>query len=472
MTSLLLVNGDLVETGAWLPVTDPFSGEEIARVPLGNERTIEAAIVSSRAAFTTARKTPPHVRAARLLAVARGIEARKSEFAQTIMREAGKPIVYAEAEVSRAVSTFTVAAEEARRQHGEVLDIDAFAPGEGHVGFTRRFPIGVIAGITPFNFPLNLVAHKVAPALASGNCIIVKPAPKCPLTALLLGKVLMEAGVPAGEVNIITCTNEHVSHLVTDDRIAMLSFTGSPAVGWPLKSKAGKKKVVLELGGNAAVIVHADADLATAIPMLATGGFAYAGQTCISVQRVLVHDSIYDDFRDQFAAYVHEKVHAGDPRDRKTVIGPMISADAAARIRMQVASALAAGARFVLNSGGEGVHVGAIILEDVPLTEAACTNELFAPVVTLHRYTDFDEAIRTTNDSVFGLQAGVFTSDVRLALRAHEELEVGSVVINQIPMYRVENMPYGGIKDSGFGREGVRYAMEEMTEIRPLIFRR
>jgi acyl-CoA reductase-like NAD-dependent aldehyde dehydrogenase len=468
----LIIHGERIETGTWLPVIDPSNGEEFARVPLGNERTIEAAIVSSRTAFETVRRTPSHVRSKQLAAIAHGIESRKAEFVDTIVREAGKPIVYAEAEVARAVMTFTMAAEEARRQHGEVLDMDAFPSGEGHLGLTRRFPIGVIAGITPFNFPLNLVAHKVAPALATGNTIIVKPAPRCPLTALLLGEVIMEAGVPAGQVNVITCANEQVMRLVADERIAMLSFTGSPAVGWPLKAQAGKKKVVLELGGNAAVIVQSDADLAAAIPMIATGGFAYAGQTCISVQRIFVQDSIYDDFRDQFADYVKEKIRMGDPRDRSTVVGPMISPDAAARTRGHLASALAAGGRFVVNSGGEGATLGAIIMEDVPLTDGACKTELFAPVVTLHRYGEFNDALAMVNDSDFGLQAGIFTRDLGLAMQAHDRLDVGAVLINQIPMFRVENMPYGGIKDSGFGREGVRYAMEEMTEIKALIIRR
>ena len=467
----LLVNGEWITTGAWLLVSNPLTGSEIAQVPLGDARTIESAIVSARAAFAEARRTSPHVRATRLAGIARGIEARKAEFADTILQEAGKPIVYAEAEVNRAIITFTVAAEEARRQHGEVLAMDAFATGEGHSGFTRRFPIGVIAGITPFNFPLNLVAHKVAPALASGNCIIVKPAPKCPLTALLLAEVVVEAGVPAGQVNVITCKNEDAMRLVTDERIAMVSFTGSPAVGWPIKTQAGKKKVVLELGGNAAVIVHADADLDVAIPMIATGGFAYAGQTCISVQRILVQEKIYDVFRERFVAHVREKVRLGDPRDRSTVIGPMISPDAAARTRTNIISAVAAGARFALEGKSEGTQLGAMILEDVPLDHVASTCELFAPVVTLHRYRDFDDAVAIANNSTFGLQAGVFTRDLNLALRAHQELDVGAVLINQIPMFRVENMPYGGIKDSGFGREGIRYAMEEMTEIKSLIIR-
>ena len=437
----LLLHGEWIETGAWLPVVDPFTGREIVQVPLGGIETIDRAIESALRAFYAVRHTPAHLRATRLHAVARAIEARKAQFSETIVSEAGKPITYAEAEVSRAVMTFTAAAEEARRQHGEVLDMDAFATGEGHVGFTRRFPIGVVAGITPFNFPLNLVAHKVAPAIATNNSIIVKPAPRCPLTSLLLGEVLMEAGVPPGQVNIVTCANDHVLHLVTDERVAMLSFTGSPAVGWALKAHAGKKKVVLELGGNAAVVVHADADLGVAIPMIAAGAFGYAGQSCISVQRILIHESIYSAFRDAFVAHTKEKIRAGDPRDRATAVGPMISAEAATRVRGHIASAIHAGARCALDSPGEGALMGPVILEDVPANECANTAELFAPVATLRLYSDFDDALREVNESAFGLQAGIFTRDLSLALRAHERLEVGAVLVNQVPTFRVENMP-------------------------------
>ncbi len=467
----LLLHGEWIETGASLPVVDPFTGEKLAQVPLGDAATLDAAVASSRRAFHEVRATPAHIRSARLQAVARGIEARKAQFVETIVSEAGKPVTYAEAEVARAVMTFTAAAEEARRQNGEVLDMDAFPPGEGHIGITRRFPIGVVAGITPFNFPLNLVAHKVAPAIATNNCIVIKPAMKCPLSALLLGETLMEAGVPSGQVNVVTCTNEHVSRLVADDRVAMISFTGSPTVGWALKAQAGKKKVVLELGGNAAAVVHSDADWRAAIPTIASGAFGYAGQSCISVQRIFVHESIYAEFREAFIAHTREKVRAGNPRDRATVIGPMITADAARRVRAQIDLAVAAGARFALHVAGDGAMLGPVILEDVPADAAANSCELFAPVATLQRYTDFDEAVRMVNNSDFGLQAGIFTRDLTLAMRAHEQLEVGAVLVNQVPTFRVENMPYGGIKDSGFGREGIRYAMEEMTEIRGLIIK-
>jgi acyl-CoA reductase-like NAD-dependent aldehyde dehydrogenase len=329
----------------------------------------------------------------------------------------------------------------------------------------------VITAITPFNFPLNLVAHKVAPCLATGNTMVVKPAAKTPLTALLLAEVLAEAGVPAGQMNFVTCSNEHAAHLVTDERVRMMSFTGSPDVGWRLKTLAGKKRACLELGGNAGAIVHSDADLATAVPMIAAGGFGYAGQSCISVQRIFVQEEIYEDFKARLVVHIREKVKTGDPRDRATVVGPMITAEALAKTRALLAAAVAAGGRVVTGGEASGFCLDATVLEDVPLSHTACTDELFAPIVTLHRYGAFDEALRLVNDSRFGLQAGIFTNDIRRALLAYEVLDVGGVLINQVPTWRVENMPYGGIKDSGFGREGLRYAMEEMTEIKTLIIR-
>jgi acyl-CoA reductase-like NAD-dependent aldehyde dehydrogenase len=472
MRGSLFIGGKWVTTADTMPVVDPYTGEELARAPLGGPAEIEEAIKTARAAFPGARSTPPHRRAEMLLAVARGIEARKDEFAETIVGEAGKPIVFAEGETARAIMTFTVAAEEARGQHGEVLNLDAFSSGEGHFGITRRFPLGVIAGITPFNFPLNLVAHKVAPCVASGNTMVVKLAPKTPLTGLLLARVIEEAGIPAGQVNFVTCPNEDVVRLVTDDRVNMVSFTGSPAVGWMLKEASGRKRIALELGGNAAVILHEDADLAAAIPLVASGGFASAGQSCISVQRVFIHESRYDEAKSRLVAYVRESIRTGDPRDRSTVVGPMINAAALEQIRGRIDAALAAGAEIAHGGRTIGRCLEATVLENVGPDLDLCVKEAFAPIVTLHRYRDFDEALAMVNASEFGLQAGVFTRDLQLALRAFETLDTGGVLINQTPTFRVENMPYGGIKMSGFGREGVRYAMEEMTEIKSLIIRR
>ncbi len=467
----LLVGGRWLSTTERLAVHNPFTGDIIARVPMGNAETIDLAIGAAHEAFPKVRATPAHMRAALIEKVAHGIEARRADFVQTIVAEAGKPVTYAEAEVSRTLMTFRTAAEEARRAHGELLAIDALPPGEGHMGMARRFPIGVVSAITPFNFPLNLVAHKVAPCLATGNTMVVKPATKTPLTALLLAEVLVEAGVPAGQINVVTCSNDDAHRLITDERVKKVTFTGSPAVGWRLKAQCGKKKITLELGGNAGCIVHSDADVAAAVPMIALGGFAQAGQSCISVQRVAVHESIYADFRTRLVDCIREKIKTGDPRDPATIVGPMITADALDAICKRIEAAKAAGAKVVHGGGVSGQCLEATVLEDVPPTCDLCAEEAFAPIVTLHRYRDFDEALAFVNDSHFGLQAGVFTRDLKLAMKAYETLEVGGVLINQVPTFRVENMPYGGVKDSGFGREGVRYAMEEMTELRALVMK-
>ncbi len=471
-TPRLLIGTDWVTTESRISVVNPFTGEEFARVPLGGAREVERAIAAAHATFPKVRRAPAHQRAALLQAVARGIERRKTEFVDTMVAEAGKPITAAEAEVARAQMTFLAAAEEARRQHGELLDMDAFASGEGHLGLTRRFPLGVIGAITPFNFPLNLVAHKVAPCLATGNTMVVKPATKTPLCALLLAEVLVEAGMPPGQVNFVTCTNEDSAILLKDERVKKVTFTGSPAVGWKLKEQCGKKHITLELGGNAGVILHADADLDAAIPAVAAGGFGYAGQSCISVQRVVIHESRYDEVKSRLVAHIGEKIKTGDPRDHATVVGPMITADALRGIRERIDAALSAGAKLVCGGEVRGQCLEATVLEDVAPTLDLCAKEAFAPIVTLHRYREFDEAMEFVNASDFGLQAGVFTRDLQLALRAFDVLDVGGVLINQVPTFRVENMPYGGIKDSGFGREGVRYAMEEMTELKSLIIKR
>jgi glyceraldehyde-3-phosphate dehydrogenase (NADP+) len=468
----LLIENQWLSTADRLAVVNPFTGAEIARVPLGNREHLSLAIDAAQRAFAKTRATPAHARALLLQKVARGIEQRRDEFVETIIAEAGKPVAFAEAEVARAVMTFTVAAEEARRAHGELLAMDALPTGEGHFGLARRFPIGVIAAITPFNFPLNLVAHKVGPCLATGNTMVVKPATKTPLTALLLAQVLVEAGVPAGQVNFVTCSNEDAAVLITDERVKKVTFTGSPAVGWKLKEQCGKKKITLELGGNAGVIVHSDAALDAAIPAIANGAFGQAGQSCISVQRVVIRESIYEEFRRRFAAFIAEKVKAGDPTDRANIIGPMITREALEKTVARIDEAVSAGAKIVCGGKASGQCLDATVIENAAAHLPICAEEVFAPVCTLHRYCDFEEALAFVNDSAFGLQAGIYTRDLQLAMRAFETLEVGGVLINQVPTFRVENMPYGGVKESGFGREGVRYAMEEMTELRSLVVKR
>jgi glyceraldehyde-3-phosphate dehydrogenase (NADP+) len=467
----LLIGGQWVDAPGRLPVLDPFTGGEIAQAPLGDATMVDAAIAAAHRAFPYVRDVPAHERAALLERIASGIEARQAEFVETIVAEAGKPVTFSEAEVARAILTFRVAAHEARNAHGEILPLDALPTGAGHFGMVQRFPIGVVSAITPFNFPLNLVAHKVAPCIATGNTMVVKPATRTPLTALLLARVLVDSGLRPGQVNFVTCSNDDAVLLATDERIRKMTFTGSPAVGWRLKALCGKKRITLELGGNAGCIVHADANLEAAVPSIALGAFGQAGQSCISVQRIAVCDSIYETFRERFVAHVAEKIRAGDPRRRDTVAGPMITPEALAGIRARIDEAVVAGARILYGGGVQGQCLEPTILENAPPDCALCAEEAFAPVATLHRYATFEAALALVNESKFGLQAGVFTRDLQLALRAFRTLEVGGVLINQVPTFRVESMPYGGVKDSGFGREGLRYAMEEMTELRSLIIR-
>jgi glyceraldehyde-3-phosphate dehydrogenase (NADP+) len=468
----MFIGGERVDAPRHVTVIDPFTRAPLATVAAADEHAIDRAVESAHAAFARARRLAPFERAAILSAAAAGIERRRQQLADTIVAEAGKPVTLAEAEVARAVVTFTAAAEAARHVTGEVLDADGFASGRGHVGIARRFPVGVVYGITPFNFPLNLVAHKVAPAIASGNTIVVKPSPKAPLSALLLADVMDEAGLPNGMLSVVVAPNELAARPLADDRVKHVSFTGSVPVGWSVKQQAGRKRVTLELGGNAGLIVHEDADLAAAIPAAAAGGFGYAGQSCIGVQRIVLHEPIYERFRDDFVRHVRQNVHAGHPRDRRTTVGPLIDDAAVDRVRKLIDDAVRAGAKLLCGGTFSGSVLEPTVLESVDPTLDVCAKEAFAPVVTLHRYESFDDAIRFVNDSEYGLQAGVYTRDIDRAWRAFESLDVGGVMINQVPTFRIETMPYGGIKSSGFGREGIRYAMEEMTEWRVLVLKR
>lgn len=467
----LPIGGAWVPTPTRRPVLNPSTGERIADAPWGGVEHFELAVAAAQAAFAKTRSQSAWERAEILRRAADEIGRRRDAFVQYIVNEVGKPVTLAEAEVARAQATFLTAADEARRTSGEVLSMDAFPAGRGHSGFTRRFPIGVIYGLTPFNFPLNLAAHKVAPALAVGNTVILKPAPKAPLTALLLAEALEAAGVVAGQLNVVTCSNEDAGHLVGDPRVNLTSFTGSPAVGWKLKERCGRQRIVLELGGNAAAIVHEDADLDQAVSAIASGGFGFAGQSCISVQRVLAHRPVYERFKEMLLSHIREKVRVGDPWDRSALIGPMIDGAAVERVSQIIARAVAGGAKLLAGGEARGLFMPATVLEDVDRSMEVCSQEIFAPVVVLQPYSRFEDALEMANDSDFGLQAGVFTHDLRRAHQAFESLDVGAVLINNVPTFRVENMPYGGVKQSGFGREGVRYAMEEMTEIRSMIMK-
>lgn len=452
-------------------VTNPFDGSTIAQVPLLDVAALDDAARRAHEAFQKAKKVAPHERASILSSAAHALKSRRDEFAQTISAEAGKPITLAEAEVDRAIITFTAAAEEARRTSGEFLSLDGYATGKGHVGLVRRFPIGVIYGITPFNFPLNLVAHKVAPALASGNAILIKPSPRTPLSAIKLMELLHKSGCPQDQFQVLVCPNELASYLVNDKRVKHVSFTGSAPIGWKLKEQAGEKRVALELGGNAALIVHEDADLESAVALAASGAFGYAGQSCISVQRIIVHAPIYDRFRQMLADHVKAKIKSGDPKDRAVIVGPLIDQAAVKRVRSLIDQSLSAGASQLVGGETKGALLPPTILEGADLQSPICATEVFGPVATLHRYDTFEQALAMANDSAFGLQAGVFTRDMKRIWQAFETLDVGGVMINQSPTWRVETMPYGGIKQSGFGREGIRWAIEEMTEPRSLIMR-
>jgi acyl-CoA reductase-like NAD-dependent aldehyde dehydrogenase len=462
------VDGRWQEDGDVVEIHAPYDGSLIARVIQGRREHAEAAIAAAVKAFGTTRRLPAFERQRVLRRISTSMAERKEEFARTLAQEAGKPIKAARTEVERAIFTFNVAAEESTRIYGEFLPLDWQEFTAGRWGIVRRFPLGPIAGITPFNFPINLVAHKVAPAIAAGCSMVLKPAPQTPLCSLLLAECVQQAGWPDGGLNVLPLSNEDAGLLVTDERIKLISFTGSVPVGWDIKRRAGKKKVVLELGGNAAVIVHSDADLAYAAERCVTGGFAYAGQTCISVQRILVEHTVYGKFTDLLVEGV-KKLKIGDPLDESTDVGPLIRESDAIRTTAWIEEAVHAGARLLCGGGRNNLVVEPTVLTGTkPDMKVNCL-EIFGPVVTVEPYQDFDDALRKVNQSAYGLQAGVFTRDAKLLFQAYEELEVGGVIAGDVPSFRIDQMPYGGVKDSGLGREGLRYAIEEMTEPKLLV---
>ena len=462
------INGRWVETKERLKVVSPWSGEVVGEVARAGPAEWEAAITAAQEAAEVLKKFSSLERRRLLEEMTAGVKARQEEFTRTIVAEGGKPVTYAKAEMARGVMTLSLSAQEAERLGGEVIPLDLRPETAGRWGLTRRFPLGPVLGITPFNFPFNLMAHKVGPALAAGNPIIIKPASKTPITALLLAEIYDRAGLPPGGFQVLPSPPALAEQAVADDRLKALSFTGSAAVGWHLKNVAGRKKVILELGGNAACIVDAGADLKHAAHRAAIGAFAHAGQVCISVQRLLVHQEVYEPFKEIFLRTVAREVPAGDPAGKETVVGPFIDSAAAARVRAWVEEALAGGARLLAGGPGEGNLMPATVLEGVNRDMKVWNQEVFGPVVVLAPCRDFGEALELANDSVYGLQAGVFTPNLAHAWQAFETLEVGSVIINDAPVFRLDHMPYGGVKASGLGREGVRYAMEDLTEIRLL----
>lgn len=467
----LYLANEAQQPNADLEVTDKFTGKVAFRVAQADAKTIDAGIAAAVDAAEPMARMPAYERQAVLQHCVDRFKERAEELAYALCVEAGKPIKDSRGEVSRLIDTFRIAAEESVRMTGEVQPLDISPRAKGYQGIWKRVPIGPCSFISPFNFPLNLAAHKVAPAIAVGCPFVMKPASRTPLGAIIMGEVLAETNLPKGAFSILPAHREGADLFTEDDRLKLLSFTGSPAVGWDLKAKAGRKKVVLELGGNAAVVIDHDADLDDAVERTVFGAFYQSGQSCIGVQRILVHADVYDAFRDKLVARTKTLV-AGDPHDENTFIGPMIDVKEAERLERWIGEAQEKGAKLLCGGKRDGAMLEATLLENVARETKLNLEEAFGPVAFLARFNDFDEALDIVNDSKFGLQAGIFTRDLFKTLDAWDRLEVGGVVINDVPSYRVDNMPYGGVKDSGLGREGVRFAMEDMTEIRNLVIRR
>ncbi|KAA2264654.1 aldehyde dehydrogenase family protein [Solihabitans fulvus] len=452
-----------------LTVRHPYDGTEVATVAVPGPEQVERAVASAASVAREFRSSPAHLRAAALEHVSRSLHARAEEVAETITAENGKPLKWAMGEVTRAVATFRIAAEEARRFTGDLQRLDTDPAADGRLAVVRRVPRGPVLGIAPFNFPLNLVAHKVAPALAVGAPIIVKPAPRTPLSALLLGELLAETELPDGAFSVLPVDNDETGRLVRDERLPVVSFTGSGPVGWSLMDAAPRKHVVLELGGNAAAVVCADwTDLDFAAKRIALYGNYQGGQSCIAVQRVLVDAAVAEEFVPKLLDAVLA-LRTGNPHDPDVEVGPLVDEAAAKRVEEWVAEATSAGAKLLAGGGRDGATVEPTVLADVPSDAKVWTEEVFGPVLALSVVDGVEEALAQVNDSQFGLQAGVFTRDVRVAFRAAAELEVGGVIIGDVPSYRADQMPYGGVKGSGFGREGVRSAMADFTEERVMV---
>jgi acyl-CoA reductase-like NAD-dependent aldehyde dehydrogenase len=463
--------GEWRESSNTLDVTNPHDDSVVGTTSFATAADLEDAISAAESAFKEMRVMPSYERAGVLSKLACLLEERQEEIAVLIAKESGKPLRDARVESMRGVFTIQVAAEEAKRIDGEMIPLDLLPTSKGRFGITRKVPIGPIAGISPFNFPLNLALHKVAPAIASGNPIVLKPPTHDPLTMLTFAEMIDQAGLPKGSVSIMPMDRTVGDRLVTDDRFKLLSFTGSPDVGWDMKARAGKKKVVLELGGNAGVAIDESADIDNAVARVRAGAFAYSGQVCISVQRVYVHQSRYDEFCRKLVDAV-ATIRAGDPVDPDTEIGPMIDDKAASRIQSWVDAAVSEGARVLTGGKAKGRFYEPTVIVDVDPSSFVCSREAFAPIVNVFAVPDWSSALDKINDSVFGLQAGVFTESLEHALRAFDTLDVGGVIINDIPVYRIDHMPYGGVKDSGLSREGLRYAIEDMTETRLMVLSR
>jgi len=463
----IYIGGEWKTASKTAEIRNPWDGSLAGRVGLAEDGDAEEAVLKGLNGFRRTKQLSSQERHEVLAYLAGQIKEQRDSFAELITAEAGKPIAFSRVEVDRAILTVQLASEEARRIDGEAISLDLISSTRNRFGIVRRFPMGIVLGITPFNFPLNLVCHKLAPAIASGNAFILKPSPQAPLTSLRLAQIVESSGFPKEAFSVVSCANAIAEKLVKDDRIRMVSFTGSPRVGWGIKANAGKKKVVLELGGNAGVIIDRTAHIRQAARKNAIGAFASAGQTCIKVQRIYVHRDVYDEYAE---ALVEESkaLKVGDPSKEETVVGPLIDQSAADRVYEWIKESEAAGAKVLCGGNRLKNTIEATVLSGVRRTDKVFCNEIFGPVVTLHLFSTIVEAVEGINDSSFGLQAGIFSNDFDNILYAFNNIEVGGVIVNDNPTFRVDNMPYGGVKDSGYGREGLRYAIESMTEPRLL----
>jgi glyceraldehyde-3-phosphate dehydrogenase (NADP+) len=464
----IYIAGEFVSTNQKLEVLNPFDNSIVGTSYLAGSNELEIAIEKASKIKNQLRDSSSHFRYKILMDIAFAIKAKKEDLAIILANEAGKPLKYASGEIDRAVQVFIIAAEECKRLPKEYFTIDWTPAGEGKEGLVKHFPIGLIAGIAPFNFPINLAVHKIAPAIASGNPIILKPARSTPLSVLELAKIIDETDLPKGALSVLPMDREAGNQLVTDNRISMLSFTGSPAVGWKMKANAGKKKVALELGGNAGVIVSESCDLDLVAKKCLVGGFAYSGQVCIHVQRIYVHENVFSKFIDKFIEGT-KKLNFGAPDDSNTDISSMIDEENAIRVEQWVNEAVNEGAEVLFGAKRTGSYYEPTIITNTKHQMKVCALEVFGPVVTIEKYTDYSDAVQFVNSSEFGLQAGVFTNNIKEMNQAFNELEVGGVIINDVPTFRVDHMPYGGIKNSGFGREGVKYSIHEMMEPKLLV---
>ncbi|MCK5856151.1 MAG: aldehyde dehydrogenase family protein [Bacteroidales bacterium] len=460
--------GKFVQTNSEVKIFNPYHEKAFAKTYLAGKQELEEAIISGQKVLKTMRDLPSYERYDILMQIAQGLSDNLNEIAQILSDESGKPMRYAKGEIQRSIQTFTVAAEEAKRLPAEVMSLDWTAAGKGKQGVIRYFPVGLVAGISPFNFPMNLAVHKIAPAIAAGCPIILKPSTTTPLSTLALAKIIDKTSLPKGAISILPMSRAEGNQLVTDDRFKLLSFTGSPHVGWLMKAESGRKKVVLELGGNAGMVITKSADLDLAVEKAIIGGFAYSGQVCIHAQRIYVAQEIFEEFAHKFVSKV-KNLKVGDPTDDSTEISAMIDENNAKRVEAWVNEAIHDGAKVLCGGNRHGTYYEPTILSDTKPKMKVCALEVFGPVVTLEPFSDFESVIDEVNESEFGLQAGVFTNQIDEMDYAFTNLEVGGVIINDSPIFRVDHMPYGGIKDSGLGREGVKYAIHDMMEARILV---